>query len=353
MKRCRLRQLGVTIGVLPTGKHNAITDVPVVKVGHATIKRDKPQTVRTGVTVVVPRNGDIWENSAFAGIHSFNGNGEMTGSHWIEESGLLTTPIAITNTNEVGVIRDALVKASFKNGAPGKFALPVVAESCDAWLNGSGAFALREVHLHSALMSARSGPVAEGCVGGGTGMICHGFKSGIGTSSRKVKACGKTYVVGALVQANYGERHHFTVNGDPVGKRLPHDKVPLPKSLVKPDGSIIVILATDAPLIPIQCKRLARRATSGLARVGGLGFNGSGDIFLCFATGNDLPCGQKQTYRLKMLPHSELDVFFEAVAEAVEEAILNALCAAHTMVGFKGRTVHALPLDALIRGARA
>jgi D-aminopeptidase len=346
MGRKRLRELGITIGNLPTGPLNAITDVPDVLVGHTTLIMDKPTVVRTGVTVVVPRK-EIWSDNAFAGFFSFNGNGEMTGVHWINESGLLTSPIAITNTNEVGMARDALVAYAEKTGHMGRFCLPVAAETCDAYLNGPPTFPLKHEHVFGALKNAKSGPVAEGCVGGGTGMICHDFKSGIGTSSRQVKSGGKTYTVGALVQANYGERRHLRVDGVPVGRHLDHEQVPLPAFRLKPDKSIIVILATNAPLLPIQCARMARRATVGIAKCGGYGGNTSGDIFLCFSTGNSVPAESKKPLSVKMLPHTELNPFFEAAADATEEAILNALCMADTMTGYKGRTIHALPLDAL------
>jgi D-aminopeptidase len=346
MRRKRLRELGISIGTLPTGRVNAITDVPGVLVGHTTLIRDKPSVVRTGVTAIVPcRN--IWTDNLFAGVFSFNGNGEMTGAHWINEAGLLTSPIAITNTNEVGTVRDALVAYAAKTGTMGHFCLPVAAETCDSFLNGPPRFPIRHEHVFTALKSAKSGPVAEGCVGGGTGMICHDFKAGIGTSSRVVSARGKTYVVGALVQANYGERRFLRIDGVPVGRRLGHEEVPLPAFRLKPDKSIIVILATDAPLIPTQCERLARRATVGMAKCGGYGGNTSGDIFLSFSTGNVLPAQSKKPLNIKMLPHSELNPFFVAAADATEEAILNSLCAAETMVGYKDRVVHALPQDKL------
>ncbi|HZR43783.1 MAG TPA: P1 family peptidase [Ktedonobacteraceae bacterium] len=357
MARARLRDLGITIGSWPTGAYNAITDVPGVLVGQSTIIEDGPRIIRTGVTMIVPRGGAIWQDQAFAGYFSFNGCGEMTGLPWIEEAGVIHTPIGITNTNAVGVVRDAIAAypvehASEAGIAPAAAAswfgcLPVVAETWDGWLNDINAFAVTKEHAFEALAKAHDGPVAEGNVGGGTGMICHEFKGGIGTSSRRVECPSGQYMVGALVQTNYGGRDLLRVDGVPVGREAGFAQVPSPWVEPPQGSSIIVIVATDAPLLPVQCKRLARRATVGLARVGGVGHNGSGDIFLAFATGNHVPMGSDTPLELKMLPHDHLNPFFEGVAEAVEEAILNALTAAETMVGWQGHVVHALPLDAL------
>ncbi|MGB0383984.1 MAG: P1 family peptidase [Ardenticatenaceae bacterium] len=355
MTRARLRDLGITIGRLPTGRYNAITDVSGVWVGHSTLVADDPRVARTGVTVVLPREDGIRDDYAFAGYHRFNGNGEMTGLPWIEESGLLTSPVAITNTHQVGVVRDALIEYELRQHEGAGWRLPVVAETWDGFLNDINAFHLTKAHLFEAMADAKSGPVAEGNVGGGTGMICHGFKGGIGTSSRVVSVVGDAYTVGVLVQSNYGARRDLRVDGVPVGREIDAQRVPLPWSKPVQSSSIIVIIATDAPLLPVQCNRLAQRATVGLARVGGRGYNSSGDIFLAFATGNHVPSesalafdkGPGKPIDLHMLPHNQLDPFFDAVAEATEEAILNALTAAETMVGFKGRVAHALPLDEL------
>lgn len=333
----RIRDLGVTIGRHPTGPHNAITDVAGTRVGHSTVIEG---AVRTGVTVVVPRDDQIWTDFAFCGWHRFNGNGELTGIPWIEESGMLGSAIGLTNTDQVGLVRDTFVKYSVEVGATDEFLLPVVAETYDGWLSDIHSFALTEDHVREALVTATSDRVPEGNVGGGTGMICHEFKGGIGTSSRLVAG---TWTVGVLVQANYGLRRDLRIDGVPVG-RLIGDSVPHPFDRAG-EGSIIVIIATDAPLIPTQCNRLAQRATVGLARVGGTGRNGSGDIFLAFATGNHLPSRPHGLYSLSMILHDDLNPLFEAVADATEEAILNALCAAETMTGFKGRTVHQLPLE--------
>jgi D-aminopeptidase len=339
--RARSRELGITIGQMPTGPHNAITDVPGVLVGHRTLIWDTPRIARTGVTMVIPRDGAIWRDNVFAGYHSFNGNGEMTGLLWLEESGILGTPIGITNTHAVGVVRDALVSYGVEHGYVTGFTLPVVAETYDGVLNDIDAFHIKREHAYEALGAATGGNVLEGNVGGGTGMRCHGFKGGIGTSSRLIEIGASKYVVGALVQANYGKMHHLRVDGVPVGREL---EARWATSVS--DGSIIVILATDAPLLPGQCKRLAQRATVGLARVGGIGYNTSGDIFLAFATGNHLPAPATVPQNLQMLPHEQLNPIFEGAVEAVEESIVNALTAAETMVGFKD-TVHALPLDQL------
>ncbi|MBK9712484.1 MAG: P1 family peptidase [Kouleothrix sp.] len=352
MTRARLRDLGIAIGALPTGPHNAITDVPGVLVGQTTLVYDTPRVARTGVTVIVPRGGTIWEDRVFGGFFSFNGCGEMTGLPWLEESGMLDSAIGITNTHGVGLARDAIVAHAVRHGQIGGFLLPVAAETYDGWLSDIDAFHITQEHVIQALDAARAGPVDEGNVGGGTGMICHGFKGGIGTSSRVAETTCGSYTVGALVQANYGARRDLRVDGVPVGREIGPDRVPVrvepPAEPPSGAGSIIVVIATDAPLLPVQCKRLARRAATGLARAGGVGYNGSGDIFLAFATGNHLPQGEG-LLDLKMLPHDQIDPLFVATADAVEEAILNALCAAETMTGYRGRTVHALPLDELQR----
>jgi D-aminopeptidase len=348
MKRQRLRELGITIGRLPTGEHNAITDVPGVWVGHTTLVYDQPRIARTGVTVILPRAGEIWRDNAFAGYFAFNGTGELTGTHWLTESGLLCYPIALTNTHQVGTVHEALVAYGQEKGLTTLSSLSVVAETWDGWLNDLDAFHLKREHVYQALEAAGPGWVAEGNVGGGTGMICHDFKGGIGTASRLVSCPSGEFTVGALVQANHGDRVDLRVDGVPVGIELDEQRIPSPwKESTPASSSIIIVVATDAPLLPVQCKRLARRAALGMGRVGGLGHNGSGDIFLAFATGNHIKGSVQEPYGLKMLPHHHLNPFFLATAEAVEEAILNALTGAETMTGYKGRTAHALPLDEL------
>lgn len=347
--RKRLRDLGISIGRLPPREYNAITDVPGVFVGHTTLIFDEPRIARTGVTVILPREGSIWKNHAFAASHTLNGSGEMTGTHWIAESGMLASPIAITNTAQVGTVHEALNCYAYDYGWTEIWDLPVVAETWDGWLSDMAAFHVAKDHVYQAIESAQSGPVAEGNVGGGTGMICHEFKGGIGTASRMVSCPSGTYTVGALVQANYGAREDLRVNGVPVGQEISIEKVPSARAEPPPGSSIIAIIATDAPMVHSQCKRLAQRATIGLARVGGIGYNGSGDIFLAFATGNQLASETQKPYTLQMLPNDQLNGFFLGVAEAVEEAILNALTAAETMTGYRGRTAYELPLDELKR----
>jgi D-aminopeptidase len=347
MERMRLHDLGITIGTLPTGPHNAITDVPGVWVGHSTVIHDEPQVVRTGITVIVPREEAIREDFAFAGFHSFNGCGEITGVPWLEESGMLSSPIALTNTNHVGLVRDGLSQYARVKYQGRGFWLSVVAETWDGWLNDPGAYHLTHDHVFQAMAAARPGPVAEGNVGGGTGMICHDFKGGIGTASRLVESESGQYTVGVLVQTNYGERYQLRVDGVPVGREIGPERVPSPWQQPPLGGSIIVVIATDAPLLPVQCRRLAQRATVGLARCGSVGQNTSGDFFVAFATGNHIPISAGEPVALKMIPNHHLNPFFEAVPEAVEESILNALTAAETMTGFQGRVAYALPLDEL------
>jgi D-aminopeptidase len=351
MTRARLRDLGLASGRLPTGAWNAITDVAGVAVGHATVIRDEPDVIRSGVTAIWPRGQEIWTDAVFAGFHSFNGNGEMTGLPWIAEQGLIGAPIAITNTFSVGVVRDAVCALAVRSGAPQAFHLPVVAETYDGWLSASETFPITAGHAFSALNSATTGPIAEGNVGGGTGMICHEFKGGIGTASRVVAAAGESFVVGALVQANYGAREMLRVDGVPVGREIGPDVVPSHRPAAADAGSIIVVLATDAPLLPIQCQRLARRATTGLAWVGGFGANGSGDIFLAFSTANHIREGEA-IGTVRTLAPDRMTPLFQAAAEATEEAILNALTGAETMTGRQGRLAHALPLDDLARVVR-
>jgi D-aminopeptidase len=343
MPRARLRDLGIVTGTLPPGKWNAITDVPGIRVGYTTLIDDAPSIIRTGVTAIWPRGPEIWTDAVFAGIHSFNGNGEMTGWAWIAEQGLLASPICITNTHSVGVVRDAICRLAARDKVEMPWLLPVVAETYDGWLNDAASFPITTEHALAALDSGTTGPIAEGNVGGGTGMICHELKGGTGTASRIVQTAGETYTIGALVQANYGARDLLRIDGVPIGRELGPTEVPTPRDA----GSIIVILATDAPLLPIQCQRLARRATTGLAWVGGVGFNGSGDIFLAFATGNHVRASETIS-TLRMLSPDNMNPLLRAAAEATEEAILNALCAAETMTGVHGHTAHELPLDTLV-----
>ena len=367
--RGRARDLGISVGTGTPGPLNAITDVTGVRVGHTTlIEGDGPLAVgrgpvRTGVTVVMPHGGDVWDEPVFAGSHRLNGNGEMTGLEWLRESGTLTSPIALTNTHSVGVVHDALIAAEVRHrGAGDYWGLPVVAETWDGVLNDINGFHVRAEHVAEALDAARGGAVAEGSVGGGTGMICHGFKGGIGTASRLVADAGSNFTVGVLVQANYGRRERLRVNGVPVGERVSAEDVPLPgpaqpgRAAPPGAGSIIVVVATDAPLLPHQCERLAQRAGLGLARTGGVGEHWSGDLFIAFATGNrDFGVGADRgetrapaTVALTMLSDAHITPLFDAVVEATEEAILNALLGAETMTGRDGITAHALPPERLL-----
>lgn len=337
----------MTIGDLPCGRENAITDVQGVWVGHKTVIRDTPTVVRSGVTMIVPREGDIWSDFAYCGVAVLNGNGEMTGTPWMEESGMLGTPIGLTNTHQVGMVRDSLVRHLAEHDLERSFFLPVVAETDDSHLNDSDSFPLTESDALAALAAAGPGQVEEGNVGGGTGMICHEFKGGIGTSSRVVETAGETYTVGVLVQANYGIRDDLRIDGFPVGRRIDTEVVPSAwedEAKRESDGSIIVIIATDAPLLADQCRRLARRATVGLSRVGGYGHDSSGDIFLAFATGNHLPVGEA-IHDVRTLHHDQMTPLIRATADAVEESILTALCAAETMTGHNGSTAYEMPLD--------
>jgi len=325
---------------------NAITDIAGVEVGYTTLVADTPTIVRTGVTAIWPGGRDVLSRPVFAGIHSFNGNGEMTGSHWIAEQGLLTTPIAITNTHSVGLVRDAVGAYVIRHGGDAPWMLPVAAETFDGTLSDAASLAVTMDHVFSALESAAGGPIAEGNVGGGTGMICHEFKGGTGTASRVIEESGRRFTVGALVQANYGMRELLRVDGVPVGEAIGLDTVPSPRRPRSDASSIIAVLATDAPLLPIQCQRLARRATTGLAWVGGLGANSSGDIFIAFSTANRID-PTSPTSTVTMVSPDTMTTLFRAAAEAIEEAILNALCKAETMTGFRGATAYALPLDRL------
>jgi D-aminopeptidase len=351
MARVRLRGLGLTIGSLPTGTFNAITDVAGVKVGYFTLISDMPHVARTGITAIWPRGPETWSDYVFAGTFSFNGNGEMTGLPWIAEQGLLGAPIGITNTNQVGIVRDAICALAVRDHSPQECHLPVVAETYDGWLSDIKSFPLKAEDAFAAFNSAiGGGPIAEGNVGGGTGMICHEFKGGTGTASRVVTEDGAHYTVGALVQANYGLRETLRIDGVPVGREIGPEIVPAHYSGGE-GGSIIVVLATDAPLLPLQCQRLARRATTGLAWVGGSGNNGSGDIFIAFSTANHIGPNERIT-NVRMLAPNAMTSLFRAAAEATEEAILNALCMAETMTGKDGRTIHALPLDRLAQVMR-
>lgn len=329
------------------GSWNAITDVPGVEVGYATLVDG--EAVRTGVTMVLPRGlAGRATSPVWAGFHALNGNGEMTGTHWIREAGYFLGPIAITNTHGVGMVHHALtrwmVERSQREPGPYAWFMPVIAETCDAYLNDMNGFHVQEDHVREAIHEARSGAVAEGNVGGGTGMICYEFKGGTGTASRVLSVGGGSYTVGALVQANFGLRPWLRVLGVPVGEHLTENRI-----WSAEQGSVIALVATDAPLLPNQLERLARRAALGLGRTGTPGGDGSGDLCLAFSTANATPgeAGGSSVEAMRFIPHHLLDGMFEATAQAVEEAVINALVAADTMQGRDGRQVDAIDHGAL------
>jgi D-aminopeptidase len=363
----RARELGIRIGTGTPGEWNAITDVPGVRVGHTTlIEGDGPLVVgrgpiRTGVTVIQPHEGDAWSETVFAAGSRLNGNGELTGLEFVRECGQLTSPIGITNTHSVGVVRDALVAAEVEGRSSRDvfWGLPVVGETWDGRLNDINGFHVKREHVFSALEAATSGPVTEGNVGGGTGMVCHGFKGGVGTSSRVVAIHEEEFVVGVLVQANHGRRDRLRVDGVPVGEEVTVREVPLPDvpasdvPVSEGAGSIIVIVATSAPLLPHQLARIALRPAIGIGRMGGLGEHYSGDIFLAFSTAKRIPAADylgapPLSVDVSMLSDAYISPIFEATVEATEEAILNALLSAETMTGRDGVVAHRLPPERLV-----
>jgi len=342
----RARDLGIPFDGTP-GPLNAITDVQGVEVGFTTLVSGGGKLevgkgpVRTGVTAILPRGQASSNDSVFAGWFSQNGNGEMTGTTWVEESGFLEGPVMITNTHSVGVVRDAVIDWRVKHGAADAtgywWSLPVVAETWDGFLNDVNGFHVKPEHAKQALDAARPGPVVEGNVGGGTGMICYEFKGGTGTSSRKLEEKLGGFTVGVLVQCNCGGRRQLTIAGVPVGREIPEHPA------YGDTGSIIIVVATDAPLLPHQLKRLARRATMGLARTGSTSGNGSGDIFIAFSTANPGAAKTQGTINLRMVPNDQMNPLFQATVEATEEAIVNALVGAETMTGADQHTAIALP----------
>jgi L-aminopeptidase/D-esterase-like protein len=353
----RARDLGIPFDGTP-GPLNAITDVAGVAVGHTTLISGEGKLVigkgpvRTGVTAVLPRGKDSMMNPVFAGWFSQNGNGEMTGTTWVEESGFLEGPVMITNTHSVGVVRDAVIQWRVTHGQPDAtgywWSLPVVAETWDGWLNDINGFHVKPEHAFHAIDTAQSGPVLEGAVGGGTGMVCNGFKGGIGTSSRKLTVKDGGYTVGVLVQCNYGSRQNLRIAGIPVGREInSEDPYAYQPSEISERGSIIVIIATDAPLISAQLKRLARRVSLGLGRNGSISGNGSGDIFIAFSTANSGASSADHVVDIKMMPNDLLDPVFAATVQAVEESIINAMIAAESMTGIENHHVTALPHDQL------
>jgi D-aminopeptidase len=351
----RARDLEIPFDGTP-GTLNAITDVAGVTVGHATVIEDfaDGRAARTGVTAVLPRGDQSLTRPVFGGWFALNGNGEMTGTTWLEESGQLEGPVMLTNTHSVGTVHQATIDWRIRQGeadASGYWwALPVVAETWDGPLNDINGFHVKPEHAHAALDSAGSGPVAEGNVGGGTGMVCYEFKGGIGTASRVVEVLGAPYVVGVLVQANYGIREQLRIAGVPVGRHLRDDLIYTESDpSAGENGSIIIVVATDAPLLPHQLKRLARRAALGLGRVGSVAGNGSGDIFIALSTADESLGRADRLLVHHSVPNDEITPLFGATVEAVEEAIINALVAARDMTGNRGVTVKALPHEELVR----
>lgn len=352
----RARALGVPFDGTP-GPLNAITDVAGVTVGYSTIIGGEGKLevgkgpVRTGVTAILPRGEKSFDDPVYAGAFSLNGNGEMTGIAWVEEGGFLEGPIMITNTHSVGVVRDAVIKWRVSKGGPDatgfSWSLPVVAETYDGYLNDINGFHVKPEHAAQALENAKGGPVAEGSVGGGTGMMAFEFKGGMGTASRLISVKGEggdgtqSYTVGAIVQSNFGLRPQLMIAGVPVGREIPEGAI-----RSKESGSIIIVIATDAPLLPHQLKRLARRGSHGLARTGGTSGNGSGDLFIAFSTANPgVATPEKPKHSVETIPNDRLDPILNATVQAVEEAIINSLVANQTMTGVDGRKVMALPHD--------
>ena len=348
----RARDLGVPFDGEP-GPLNAITDVAGVEIGHTTLIQDLTDghRVRTGVTAILPRGRADIRTPAFSGWFSLNGNGEMTGTTWIEESGQLDGPVLLTNTHSVGVVRDAVIAWRIRQGEPDAsgywWSLPVVAETWDGHLNDINGFHVKPAHVDAALDTAAGGPVAEGNVGGGTGMICHEFKCGIGTASRRVAIEGRTHTIGVLVQANYGLRETLRIAGVPIGQHLREHRAY--QDQPRETGSIIIVVATDAPLLSHQLKRLARRASLGLGRMGSYAGDGSGDIFLAFSTANAAALSGAPYGSAEFLENGHMDPLFQATVQATEEAIVNALVAARDMEGEGGRYAKAIDHAELIR----
>jgi L-aminopeptidase/D-esterase-like protein len=356
----RARDLGIPF-VGETGKYNTITDVKGVEVGYSTIISGEGDStagkgpIRTGVTAIFPRGKKF--SPVYANWYSLNGNGEMTGTTWVTESGFLETPIMITNTNSVGIVRDTVLKwyvdIDWYQGEDWWYTYPVVGETYDGFLNDIYGFHVKEEHVLEAIDNTTIGAIAEGNVGGGTGMMCLGFKCGTGTSSRVINIKDKTYTVGVLVQANFGSKKNLTIAGVPVGRALKDTEseiynAPPQSRRQEGDGSIIAIVATDAPLLPHQLKRIAQRIPLGIGIVGGRGSNGSGDIFLAFSTANKNAFNRDENTTVETLPNDKMTPLFEATVNAVEESIINAMVAAETMEGNNGNTSYAIPHDQLI-----
>jgi D-aminopeptidase len=354
--RCRLRDLGVAVGRLPAGPLNAITDVPGVRVGHCTVSWGGPDLpsgsgpARTGVTAIFPHAGDMWHQRVIAGAHVANGVGEIIGISAVREWGLVETPILLTNSQSAGAVYDATVRWIMDReplAGVEDAVMPVVGECDDGFLNDLRGMHVREEHVRAALDSAADGPVTEGCVGAGTGMSCHDFKAGIGTSSRLVTAHGRPWTVGVLALTNFGVRHRLSIDGVPVGREIT-DLMPLENR----EGSCIVVLATDAPLSARQCERMAARCSLGLAVTGSYASDGSGEIMLAFSTAYRVPRVAAEPLPVTSVSNDQMYELFEAAVDATAESVCNSLTAATTTVGRAGNTAHALPLDRLVEALR-
>ena len=350
--RCRLRDLGVAIGRLPAGPLNAITDVPGVRVGHCTVSWGGPELphgsgpARTGVTTVFPHGGDVWHERVIAGAFAANGVGEVIGISAIREWGLIETPVLLTNSQSAGAVYDAAVRWMMDHDpliGIEDAVMPVVGECDDGFLNDLRGMHVKEEHVREALDGASAGPVAEGCVGAGTGMSCYDFKAGIGTSSRLVEAHGHHYTVGVLALANFGVRHRLQIDGVPVGREIA-DLMPVENR----QGSCIVVLATDAPLSSRQCERMAKRCALGLALTGSYASDGSGEIMVAFSTVRRAPRASAELRTAVSVANEQMQQLFEGAVDATAESVVNSICAAHTTVGRDGNTAFALPLDRLV-----
>ena len=355
-ERCRLRDLGVAVGRLPAGPLNAITDVPGVRVGHCTVSWGGPELpsgsgpARTGVTAIFPHDGDLWRGRVVAGAHAANGVGELIGISAVREWGLIETPILLTNSQSAGAVYDATVRWIMDREPSAGIedaVMPVVGECDDGFLNDLRGMHVREEHVRAALDSAESGPVAEGCVGAGTGMSCFDFKAGIGTSSRVAEAHGAQWTVGVLALTNFGVRHRLSVDGVPVGRDI-SDLMPLENR----EGSCIVVLATDAPLTARQCERMAKRCSLGLAATGSYASDGSGEIMVAFSTAFRVPRKSDELFTFTAVTNDQMYELFEAAVDATAESVCNALTAATTTVGRDGNTAYELPLDRLVESLR-
>jgi len=355
-ERCRPRDLGVAVGVLSTGPLNAITDVPGVRVGHCTVSWGGPDLppgsgpARTGVTAVLPHGDDVWHGRVVAGAFAANGVGEVIGISAIREWGLIETPVLLTNSQSVGAVYDATVRWMMDHDPRiglEDAVMPVVGECDDGFLNDLRGMHVKEEHVREALDGATGGPVAEGCVGAGTGMTCYDFKAGIGTSSRVVTAHGLPFTVGVLALANFGVRNRFMVDGVPVGREIT-DLMPVENR----EGSCIVVLATDAPLTARQCERLAKRCALGLALTGSYASDGSGEIMVAFSTAQRVPRASAAPLRLTSVANEQMHGLFEAAVDATAESVVSSLCAARTIVGRAGNVAHALPLERLVETLR-